>query len=222
MYFDSIPNLRLATVPNKYPFSKGDYVIAKNFFKRYILDEKVFPYAVFYNKYTIKDTDRLDLIAEKYYGDPFYDWVILLTNNMINGVYDWPLDTESFEKKMESFDDPFNTIHHYETYFIEAGYEVDGLQVIAQQEGLMVGEENYLNDFSFWNGSYIQTIPGSETCRPISVYEYEYNKNEKKRTIYILKNRYLQSFVDAFKRNNQYSKSEEFISNNLKNTTAPL
>ena len=141
MYFDSIPNLRLATVPNKYPFSKGDYVIAKNFFKRYILDEKVFPYAVFYNKYTIKDTDRLDLIAEKYYGDPFYDWVILLTNNMINGVYDWPLDTESFEKKMESFDDPFNTIHHYETYFIEAGYEVDGLQVIAQQEGLMVGKK---------------------------------------------------------------------------------
>lgn len=223
MYFNSIPNLRLATVPNKYPFSKGDYVIAKNFFRRYTIDEKVFPYVVFYNEYTIEDSDRLDLIAEKYYGDPFYDWVILLTNNMIYGIYDWPLDAESFNNKIESLNvDAFTTIHHYETLRVEAGYEVDGLKVIALEEGLTVSAEFYSNPFTYYNGVGQTTVDGSEVCRPITIYEHEYRENEKRRKIYILKERYLQSFVDAFKKNNQYKKSEDFISNNLKNTTAPL
>ena len=93
MYFNSSPNIKQPLRPLKYPFSEGDYVIAKNFFKRYTLSEKVFSNVVFFKKYTIQDKDRLDLLAEKYYGDPFYDWVILLTNNMIRGVYDWPLDS---------------------------------------------------------------------------------------------------------------------------------
>ena len=219
MYFNSIPDLQYSTKPIGFPFSEADYVRAKNFFKRYKLNEKVFSYAVFFKKYTIQDIDRLDLIANRYYENPFYDWVIILTNNMINAAYDWPLDKESFDRKMNAMQvDPFTTIHHYETKQLKAGYEVDGIDVIALGGGIKVTEEFYNNSFKYYNGEDYTTINGNEICEPVSLYDYEYRLNESKREIYILKKRYLTSFVNDFKRKNNYSVSSDFISNKLKRT----
>jgi len=53
--------------------------------------------AIFYN-YDIQDGDRPDVIAHKYYGDSKYDWVVLLTNKMLDPNYDWPLGYENFRK----------------------------------------------------------------------------------------------------------------------------
>lgn len=220
MYFNLIPDIQYSVKPIEFPFSEADFVQAKNFFKRYQLNDRVFSYAVFFNKYTIEDVDRLDLIANKYYGNPFYDWVIVLTNNMINAAYDWPLDRESFERKMNSLNfDPFNTIHHYETEELKAGYKIDNIDVIALEGGLKVTEEFYNNLFTYYNGEDQVTIPGSQISRPISVYENEYRLNESKREIYILKKRYLDTFVNDFKRKNNYSISSDFISNRLKKTS---
>lgn len=220
MYFDLIPDIRYSVKPIQFPFSEADYVQAKNFFKRYTLDEKVFSYLVFFKKYTIEDIDRLDLLAERYYDDPFLDWVIILTNNMINGVYDWPLDKESFERKINSLNfDAFNTIHHYETEELKAGYKIDGIDVIALEGGLKVTEEFYNRLFFYFDGQEQVSIPGSQISRPVSVYEHEYRLNESKREIYILKKRYLNSFVNDFKKKNKYNISSDFISSRLKRTS---
>ena len=89
-YFSYIPNIAYEERPLKYPFSVADTVIAKNFFKRFKLNDEIFDYVVYFNKYSIVDGERPDMIAQKLYGDPFFDWVILLTNNMVNVQYDWP------------------------------------------------------------------------------------------------------------------------------------
>lgn len=220
MYFDIIPDIQYKTKPLDYSFSQADYVTAKNFFKRYRLNDKIFSYAVFFNKYTITDNDRLDLLAERYYGSPFYDWIIVLTNNMINAVYDWPLDKESFDKKIDSF--PFNafeTIHHYETVEIKSGYKIDGIDVIALKGGLSVTEEFYNSPFKYYNGEETVAIPGNQASYPVSVYENEFKLNESKREIYILKKRYLSSFINDFKRNNKYEVSSDFVSSKLKRTS---
>jgi hypothetical protein len=220
MYFDLIPDIKYSVKPIGFPFSETDYVTAKNFFKRYTLNEKVFSYAVFFKKYTIKDSDRLDTIAERYYDNPFYDWIIVLTNNMINATYDWPLDKESFDRKMDSLIiNPFTTIHHYETEELQAGYKVDGIDVIALKGGLSVTQEFHDNPFTYYNGEDQVTIPGSAVSRPISVYENEYRLNESRREIYILKKRYLNTFVNDFKKNNKYEVSSDFISSKLKRTS---
>jgi len=219
MYFNSIPDLEYSKKPIEFPFSEADYVRAKNFFISYKLDKKVFSYAVFFKKYVIKDVDRLDLIANEYYGDPFYDWVIILTNNMINGVYDWPLDTETFNRKMEALDvNPYNTIHHYETQELKSGYTIDGIDVIALKGGLSVTEEFYNNPFTYYNGEEQVSVSGDVACQPISIYEHEYRLNESKREIYILKKRYLTSFINDFKRKNSYKVSSDFITSKLKRT----
>jgi hypothetical protein len=201
MYFDLIPDIKYSVKPIGFPFSETDYVTAKNFFKRYTLNEKVFSYAVFFKKYTIKDSDRLDTIAERYYDN-------------------WPLDKESFDRKMDSLViNPFTTIHHYETEELKAGYKVDGIDVIALKGGLSVTQEFHDNPFTYYNGENQVTIPGNEVSRPISVYENEYRLNESRREIYILKKRYLNTFVNDFKKNNKYEVSSDFISSKLKRTS---
>ena len=135
MYFSLVPNIEYDEKPISYPFSTSDFVTAKNFFRRYKVNDDVFSYAVLFDKYTIQDGDTPDNLANKIYGSPFYDWVLLLTNNMINVQYDWPLTNATLADVIEKeYSDPYGTVHHYETYEIknsagqvvlEGGKEVD-------------------------------------------------------------------------------------------------
>ena len=115
MYFDFLPSIQYDLKPISYPFSESDYVVAKNFFRRYKISDTAFNYTVFYKKYALNDQVRLDQIAEAVYGNPFYDWVIALVNNMINPLYDLPMTEAELRKHIESsYSNPYYDIHHYE------------------------------------------------------------------------------------------------------------
>jgi hypothetical protein len=136
---------------------------------------------------------------------------------MINSVYDWPMNNEEFNQKMESMMiDPYTTIKHYETKEVKSGYSLDGIEVIALKEGLIVDETFVNSNFKYWNGSSQVSIPASEITTPVTVYEYEQELNNNKREIYILKKRYLESIVKDFRKSNQYTESSQFVSNRLK------
>ena len=208
MYFSIVPNISYDEKPIKYPFSESDYVTAKNFFRRYKVNDDIFSDVVFFNKYSIRDGERPDTVANKAYGDPFYDWVILLTNNLVNAKYDWPMTNYELYKLAEKqYDDPYGTIHHYETYAIG-----------QYKAGLYVDETFYNTTHKLnINGTY-QVKNGNEVCRPVTIAEWMDSENEKKREIYLLKPRYLESFVNDFRRQNLYKKSSNYINQNLKQT----
>ena len=209
MYFSIIPNLAYDEKPIKYPFSKSDYVTAKNFFRRYKVNENVFSSAVYFNKYAIRDGERPDSLANRFYGNQFYDWVILITNNMVNAQYDWPMQNYELYKVLEQeFDDPYSQINHYEIK--EAmGHYAAGLHV----------------DKAFYDGTHKLNIDGvvtlkngNEIASPITVAEHYHVENEKKREIFLLKQNYVQSFVDDFRKQNIYKKDANYISQRLKKT----
>ena len=209
MFFKIVPNISYDEKPISYPFSESDFVVAKNFFRRYKINDDIFQYAVFFKKYTIVDGERPETLAEKAYGDQFLDWVILLTNNMVNAQYDWPRSNyEMYKIVEEEFDDPYSEINHYEIRETIGRY----------QAGLHVDE-------TFYNGTHkvningtVTTKNGNEIASPVTVAEYYQAENEKKREIYLLKPRYLDSFVADFKRKNLYKKDDNFISQRLKKT----
>ena len=208
MYFSIVPNISYDEKPISYPFSESDFVTAKNFFRRYKLNDDVFSNAVFFKKYAIEEGERPDTIAQKAYGNPFYDWIILLTNNMVNAKYDWPMTNYEIYKVLESeYEDPYGTIHHY---------EMD--EIGPYQAGQRVDE-------TFYNGTHklnidgsIVTKNGNEICRPVTIAEWFTAENEKKREIYLLKPNYLQPFVDDFRKQNKYKKSGNYINQRLKAT----
>ena len=208
MYFSLVPNIAYDEKPIKFPFSESDYVIAKNFFRRYKINDDIFSNVVYFKKYSIVDGERPDTVANKAYGDPFYDWVILMTNNLVNAQFDWPKTNYQLYKELEAkFDNPYGAIHHYETY--EIGQYPAGLVV---DEAFYNGQQK-LNI----NGS-VQLKNGNEICRPVTIAEWYTSENEKKREIFLLKPQYLESFVDDFKRQNLYKKDANYISQRLKKT----
>ncbi|MAT39603.1 MAG: base plate wedge protein [Ectothiorhodospiraceae bacterium] len=224
MYFSLIPDIEYDNKPINYPFSEAEYTTAKNFFRRYTVSEDAFGYATFYNKYSVQDGINLETIANLYYGSPFYDWVIILTNNLINPLYSFPLDTYTLDKYIEDLygvDDQgvniaYSKIHHYETIETKSGRVVDGIDVLALKGGLKVDKNFYDSPFTYSDGSQSITIPGNTVSRPVTAYEHETAENEKKREIYILKREYFNVFVSEFKKGMQYSKSSKYISNRLK------
>ena len=208
MYFSLLPNIEYDEKPISYPFSDSDFVTAKNFFRRYKLNDDIFSYAVFFSKYAIEDGERPDTLADKAYGNPFYDWVILLTNNLVNAQYDWPMTNSQMSKVLDSeYDNAYAEISHYET--IKIGQFAAGLRV----DETFFNAQHKVNE----NGT-ISIKNGSEICGPVTVAEQFYRDNEKKREIYLLKPAFFQSFVDDFRKQNLYKKDANYISQRLKKT----
>tara|TARA_B100001094_G_scaffold331906_1_gene401874 strand:+ start:9921 stop:10583 length:663 start_codon:yes stop_codon:yes gene_type:complete len=219
MYFSSIPDIKYDSKPISYPFSESDYTLAKNFFRRYKVDPNIFGYATFYNKYSIQDGFKIENIANEYYGNPLYDWVLILTNNIINPLFGLPLDNYTLQKVIDSkYGDDSNLVHHYETIETESGEVIDGVKVIALKGEMIVDNNFYSSQFTYWNGNEHKSVAGSTVSKPISNHIHEVQENEKKREIYILKKSYFNKFLNEFKTKNKYNKSSKFISSRLKVT----
>ena len=226
MYFSLVPDIKYDTKPINYPFSEADFIIAKNFFRRYTISEDAFGYTTFYNKYSVQDGISIESISNSYYGSPFYDWVIILTNNYINPLFAFPLDNYTLDKYIEDtygLDDQgvnnaYSKIHHYETIETKSGRKVDGIDVLALKGGLIVDKNFYDSPFTYSDGGQSITVAGNTVSKAVTAYEHEVAENESKREIYILKQDYFEVFVEEFKQGNLYSDSTGFISKRLKQT----
>ena len=225
MYFSILPNIQYDEKPLVYPYSESEFVVAKNLFRKYKINADVFSYAVFFKKYVLKDGETPDSLANKAYGNPFYDWVVLITNSVVNRHFDWPLSNYELTKYAESqYDDPYGEIAYYETYEIKAGYRIPNeygtmVDAIVLEGGLKVDSTFFNKNFEYFNGSGYTTVPGNTVCRPVTVMEDLTKKNEQKREIFLLKPEYFRQFVDDFKKQNNYKKgSDTYISKKLKRT----
>ena len=219
MLFELLPDIEYAQSPISYPFSEADYVIAKNFFRGFEIDENIFDYAVYFDKYVIQTGERLDTIANKFYGDPTYDWVLAITNNLVNPGYDLPMDDNALRIYIEDLygDEAYSGIHHYETTEYK---NING--DVLQPAGLVVDLKFHQSMHDFNNGSSLVTIPGSTISKVVTHFDYEQQRNEKHREIYLLKPNLLEVFVSSFKRSNKYSESTDYISTRLKKTSSTI
>jgi len=50
-----------------------------------------------FNPYTVKNGERPDYVAHKFYGDSNLDWIILLSNDIYNIYEEWPKNSIDFE-----------------------------------------------------------------------------------------------------------------------------
>lgn len=116
-YFRELPNLKYISVFNERT-GIDEYTLVKNIFKRPKLREDFANIVTAFNYYQVSDNERPDQIAKNFYGTEDLDWIILLTNNIINYNDEWPLDNDSLYKHMiEKYgsEERLQDIHHYET-----------------------------------------------------------------------------------------------------------
>lgn len=186
-----------------------DYIRAKNIFRRAKIRDDIFQSAVAFTKYKVIGEERPDQVAEKVYGNSAFDWVVLLSNNIINVRTEWPLsdseiDDYIFRKYTQS---QLSEPHHYET------------TSVFDSRGKLIIPTGKLVDSNFSVTYFDEIINTSVTTTPvksISNYEYEIKLNDNKRNIYTLRPRFLQTIIDDMEDIMSYGFSSQYVDNNTK------
>jgi hypothetical protein len=210
-YFQRVPDFNYVS---RLPDSKiGDYVRVKNLFKKGKLREDIFQNVAFFEKYKIVGDDRPDNVAFEVYDDSSLDWVILLSNNILNIQSEWPLPQTDFDRfvldKYGDYNTLYNGIHHYETIEVK---NTQGVTIVPT--GLQVDSSYSVSYYDFFTDLQVTT---GNLATPITNYEYEEKVDNDKRNIFILKSRYLNIVFDDMEEIMQYKKgSTQFVSESLK------
>ena len=143
---------------------------------------------VFYD-HVVEEGERPDITADTFYGDSTLSWVILFVNEIIDPLYDWPLDYLDFKNYVSNkykyqgslvnqggIEWAQGNIYHYEWVYQPASILFDGTQV--KKKFYIVDEATY------------NTKTPSER-RAVSYYTHEDELNSDKRNIRILSQQFL-------------------------------
>ena len=205
-YFDLFPNVLLPSHSDKRT-SNRDFVASKNLFKRGAIRNDFFENAVAFEKYNVVGDDRPDNVASEIYDDPELDWVVLLSNNIINVRDEWPMSQYDFQRYLDNKYDKvqLGQIHHYETVEI---LNPLGLRIL--EAGLKV-DESFEYKYSFEGTNYTVSDVTSVTN-----YQYEIDKNDAKRNIYVLRKSYLPMIMEDMRDIMTYEDSSQYINKRTK------
>ena len=208
-YFDEFPDILLPSFANDRN-SSSDFVRSKNLFKRAKIRDDFFSTATVFDLYSIIGDDRPDNVAQKLYGDSDLDWVVLLSNNIINIRDEWPMSQYDLERYLDNkySQEQLSEIHHYETKEVKTDFGM-----LLLQEGLWV-DANYT--FKFTDDDEVKTLSGANILTSVSTYQFEIQKNDSKRNIYALRPNFLQTVFSDMRDIMTYTNSSQYIDNRTK------
>ena len=198
-YFRELPNLLFPSfLPEK--TSSLDYIEVKNIFRRVKVRDDLYNNFTIFQKYEIPEGARPDTVAEDLFGSANFDWVILTVAGIINVRNEWPLSNHDlYNYCLDKYGDSLNSVRFFET------------KEVKDSSGRLILPKGKVVDSNF-------TIPNptnaSATLNPvvgISNFIYETRLNEEKRNINILREEYLQDFLDDMRQIMTYDNSSEFI-----------
>ena len=160
---------------------KGDkvYKLLPDILRRVKLRSGIRAGAFEFDNYDVKDGERPEDVAFKWFGDSEYHWVILTTNNITDRFYQWPMSQPQFQEFIE---DKYgvadiDAIHHYE---------------ITTQSGRTTS--NGPNDYSH----LVECNSDEDGAVSVSNRGYEQRLQDKYRSIRLLERKYLNQFVEEF------------------------
>jgi len=210
-YFRNLPDF-LYTNRNDSQRETENYSVVKNFFKRAKLRGDIFENLAFFEKFIVQGDDRPDNVANKVYGDPFLDWVVLLSNNIVNVQSEWPLSNADFytylNEKYENETILYSGIHHYEANEVKTTNND-----IILKKGTRVGVGQSV---SYFDDGLEQQVTVTNIALPVTNYTFEENENNKKREIFLLKPIYLSVVFDDLERIMKYKEgSTQFLDETL-------
>ena len=210
-YFRQLPELDYPSLSNERT-SAYDYQIVKNIFKRAVLRDDIFKEVTAFTKYDVIGDERPDQVAATFYQDSALDWVVLTTNNIIHVRDEWPMGNQDFLTYLNQkyTAEELTNIHHYETKLIRTA---NGK--LIQPEGLTVPEDHSI---TFLDNGVLRT---ESSLTSFIFLEHETNVNDAKRSINILRQEYLNLFLENFEEIMEYKPSNQFVSASLKKTENP-
>ena len=232
-YFNELPNIVYQS-PLSHKNSSSDYIVIKNIFRRTKLADYVRSSVRTFNKFVIGDGDRPDTVAEGLYGDSRLDYVVILVAGITNINHEWPLqDYQVYDYALSKYGDEttMNEIHHYETFeirdeqnhqilppnlIVDADFKIDGTssKFPSSTKYTLISDagNTQLDDKDEFS------VLTDNIAFPVTNFQFEITKNEKKREIDVLKASYIGTFVNDLRDIVRYEKSSNYINSTLATT----
>ena len=130
-----------------------------------------------FDTYDVRNGERPEDIAYKWFGDAELHWVILMTNNVTDRYYDWPMNDAQFEVYLDDKYTNPDAVHHYE---------------ITKDSGDTTSQGP--NDYSH----KVEVNSDTDNAVSISNRQYEEREQDKKRAIRLLNQKFLPDFLAEF------------------------
>ena len=172
-YFSQFPLMAYDVAGNK------NYKLLPNILKRVKLRAGLRSGAFLFDTYDVKDGERPEDIAYKYLGDAELHWIILMTNNVTDRYYQWPLSQPQFQ---EHLTDKYGAGNEDATHHFEK----------TTDSGPTSG--NGPNDYSH----LVECNEDDEGFAIITNRQYEQRKQDEYRSIKLLDTQYLSTFIEEF------------------------
>ena len=156
-----------------------NYKLLPDILRRVKLRALVKSGAMLFDKYDVKEGEKPEDIAYKWFGDAELHWIILMTNNITDRYHDWPLNAPQFA---EFLTDKYGSgnedgTHHYE---------------ISRTSGRTSGQGP--DDYSY----LVECNSDEDGATTITNREYEQREQDNKRQIRLLNQIYLNDFIAEF------------------------
>ena len=205
LYFDTLPKVISSD-------ESGKLLVLTNIVTRAKILEKLQDNPMLFYTYSIQDGDTPEIIAHKYYKDPFKYWMILYSNQILDPVWQWPMDYNSLveyclskyeeaaiEVGLPTYEYITGTIHHFEK--IET--TIDNISGQKTTKTYIVTEEVYDSLSTPTSSTYTlndgNTVTYELDKKPVYILEYEETLNESRREIKILNETYVFRMEEQFK-----------------------
>ena len=191
-YFNTLPKIVTSDYNN-------NTIVLTNLLARASLIDNYLDNPLMFYTYDIQEGDTPEIIAHKYYDDPYRYWIVLVSNQVLDPQWNWPLNSGVFNKYIVdkyTTINPYSDVHHYEkiiTQFDVVTKTTTKNTVVVDQAAYNLVNEN-TKTVSLRTGSVSITT----SKRGVSFYDYEQELNETKRNIKLLNKNYMNSFESQF------------------------
>ena len=159
-----------------YSIKGTDYKLVPDILRRVKLRANIRNGMFMFDNYDVKEGETPESVAHKWFGDVNSHWVILMTNNITDRYYEWPLTQPQFHLYLEDKYGVGNidSVHHYE---------------ISQTSGPTTSRDN---------SHLVEVNSDASGASAVTNREYEHREQDKLRQIRLLNPRYLSTFVQEF------------------------
>ena len=164
-----------------------DFLVVKNIWRRAEILTEFKSQVMLFTEVNINDGERPEDVATKYYGNPFYNWTVLVANDITDYYKQWPRSVTQLQEFIsQKYENPQATKHHVTTEVKDA----NGNIIVAAGK---VVPSNF--QVAYFNGS---TTVTSNPVAARSYAQYEYDLNTEKQRIQVVKPEIIEDFVGNY------------------------
>jgi len=165
----------------------SDYLLVKNIWRRAQILVEYKSQVTLFTEENVRDGERPEDVATRLYRNPFYNWTILVINDITDVYSQWPKSVIQLQNFInDKYDNPMGTKHHVTT---EVKDNNDNIIVPAGK----VVASNY--QISYYNGS---TTVTATPVASVTNATYETELNSKKQNIQVVKPELIEDFVSVY------------------------